>query len=139
MADAFRLKVVTPSGGVYDEDVAAVTLRSEVGEFCVLPEHCRILAALEPGRMVVAAKDGSSASYAVDEGFVEGGADHLTVIVQQCVAAAEIDEASVKREVDGLTASLAGLCEQDPEREERMLALRWAETKLEIATGRVAS
>jgi F-type H+-transporting ATPase subunit epsilon len=138
MADAFRLKVVTPTGGVFDEDVAAVTVRSEVGEFCVLPEHCRILAALEPGRMLVAAKDGSSAAFAIAEGFLEGGADHVNVIVQQCVASSDIDEADVKREFDRLSSSLASLAEGDPERTERSLALRWAEARLEAVSGKNA-
>lgn len=138
MAGAFRLRVVTPAGGAYDEDVAAVTLRSEVGEFCMLPEHCRILAALEPGRMLIGAKDGSVAAYAIDQGFVEGGADHVNVIVQRCVPAGEIDEAAVRREIEQLTASLAALAEGDPERTERALALRWAETRLEAVGGKGA-
>ncbi len=138
MAEAFRLKVVTPSGGVYDENVAAVTVRSEVGEFCMLPGHCRILAALEPGRMLIAANDGGSASYAIDEGFLEGGADHVNVIIQRCVPVAEIDEAAVRREADALASALVGMSEEDPERAERALALRWAEARLETVSGRPA-
>jgi F-type H+-transporting ATPase subunit epsilon len=138
MAEAFRLKVVTPSGGVYDEDVAAVTVRSEVGEFCMLPGHCRILAALEPGRMLIAESGGSSATFAIDEGFLEGGADHVNVIIQRCVPAGEIDEAAVKREVDALASALVGMADGDPERAEKALALRWAEARLETVSGRPA-
>jgi F-type H+-transporting ATPase subunit epsilon len=138
MADAFRLKVVTPSGGVYDEDVAAVTLRSEIGEFCVLPEHCRILAALEPGRMLIAAKDGSSVSYAIDEGFVEGGADHVNVVVGKCIPSGEIDGDAVRREIEEIHAALASSTEEGPERAERSSALRWAQARLEVVSdGRV--
>jgi ATP synthase F1 epsilon subunit len=136
MADSFRLKVVTPAGGVFDDDVASVTARSEVGEFCMLPEHCRLLTALEPGRLVIAKRDGGVEGYVIDEGFLEGGADHANVIVQQCVAVAGIDETSVKREADELRAALAKLTEEDPDRAEQARALRWAETRLDAVSAR---
>jgi len=136
MADSFRLKVVTPAGGVFDGDVASVTTRSEVGEFCMLPEHCRLLTALEPGRLAIAKRDGGVESYVIDEGFLEGGADHANVIVQQCVAVADIDEAAVKREAEVLRAALARLAEEDPERAEQARTLRWAEARLDAVSTR---
>jgi ATP synthase F1 epsilon subunit len=136
MSGAFRLTVVTPAGGVFDDDVAAVTARSEVGEFCMLPEHCRLLTALEPGRLVVARKDGAAETFVIDEGFLEGGGDHANVIVQRCVAVGEIDEAAVKREADQLRAALAKLAEDDPERAEQERALRWVEARLDAVASR---
>jgi len=134
MSDAFRLTVVTPAGGVFDDDVAAVTARSEVGEFCMLPEHCRLLTALEPGKLVVQRKDGAFETFVIDEGFLEGGADHASVIVQRCVAVGDIDEAAVKREVEAIRAALARLAEEDPERAEQARALRWAEARLDAVS-----
>jgi ATP synthase F1 epsilon subunit len=136
MSDAFRLKVVTPAGGIFDDDVAAVTTRSEVGEFCMLPEHCRLLTALEPGRLVIARRDGAVESYVIDEGFLEGGGDHVNVIVQRCVAVGEIDEAAVKREADQIRAAQALLADEDPERAEQGRALRWAEARLDALASR---
>lgn len=136
MAAVFRLKVVTPSGGIFDDDVAAVTARSEVGEFCMLPEHCRILTALEPGRLLVARSEGAVEAYVVDEGFLEGGADHANVIVGRCVAVADIDEAAVKKEADELRAALAPLAEDDPEGVELRRALAWAEARAEAVAAR---
>jgi len=81
--------------------------------------------------MLVVAKDGSSAAFAIAEGFLEGGADHVNVIVQKCVAASDIDEADVRREFDRLSSALASLAEGDPEHAERLSALRWAEARLE--------
>ena len=136
MAAAFRLKVVTPSGGVFDGDVASVTARSEVGEFCMLPEHCRLLTALEPGRLLVARPDGAVAAFAVDAGFLEGGADHANVIVGRCVAAAEIDEAAAAKEAAELRAALAPLAEDDPQGAELRRSLAWAEARAEVAAHR---
>lgn len=135
MAESFRLKVVTPAGGVFDDDVASVTTRSEVGEFCMLPEHSRLLTALEPGRLVITRKDGAVESYVIDEGFLEGGADHASVIVQQCVAVAEIDEAAVKREADALRAEVAKLGEEGgSDRAELERSLRWAEARIQAVS-----
>jgi ATP synthase F1 epsilon subunit len=136
MSSAFRLKVVTPAGGVFDDDVAAVTTRSEVGEFCMLPEHCRLLTALEPGKLVVARRDGAVETYVIDEGFLEGGEDHANVIVRRCIAVGEIDEAAVKREADQIRAALAKLADEDPERAEQERALGWAETRLDAVSSR---
>jgi F-type H+-transporting ATPase subunit epsilon len=136
MSSDFRLKVVTPAGGVFDDDVAAVTSRSEVGEFCMLPEHCRLLTALEPGRLVIVRRDGAVETFVTDEGFLEGGADHASVIVQRCVAVGDIDEAAVKREAEEARAALAKLAEEDPERAEQTRALRWAEARLEAVSAR---
>jgi len=136
MSDVFRLTVVTPAGGVFDDDVAAVTTRSEVGEFCMLPEHSRLLTALEPGKLVVARRDGAALTYVIDEGFLEGGADHASVIVQRCVAVGDIDEAAVKREVEAIRAALAPLAEEDPERAEQARDLKWAEARLDAVSPR---
>jgi ATP synthase F1 epsilon subunit len=131
MSGGFRLRVVTPGGGVYDDDVAAVTARSEVGEFCMLPEHCRLLTALEPGKLVVARKDGAVEAFVIDEGFLEGGEDHANVIVQSCIPVGDIEEAAVKREAEELRAAIAQLAEEDPDRAEKARALRWAEVRLD--------
>ena len=136
MSSAFRLTVVSPAGGVFDDDVVAVTARSEVGEFCMLPEHCRLLTALEPGKLVVQRKDGAVETFVIDEGFLEGGADHANVIVQRCVAIGDIDEAAVKREADGIRAAQVKLAEEDPERAELARALRWAEVRLDALSPR---
>lgn len=138
MADSIKLTVVTPGGRVFDGDVASVAARTEVGEFCMLPDHCRLLTALESGRLLLTRKDGGVESYVVDEGFLEGGRDHANVIVQQCVAVADIDEAAVKREAEELRAALAPLAEDAPERAEVARALLWAEARIDATHSRNA-
>ncbi len=58
MGENLRLRVVTPNGPVLDEEAIAVTACSELGEFCVLPEHRPILSALSVGRLVVEHPEG---------------------------------------------------------------------------------
>ncbi|MDD5305882.1 MAG: F0F1 ATP synthase subunit epsilon [Deltaproteobacteria bacterium] len=132
MADILKVKVVTPEGACVREDARSFTARSEVGEFCMLPNHQPILAALTPGKVVVERPGGEKVVYAIDGGFLEGGVDHANVIVGRCVAAADVEKAAIESEVDALTARLDALAESDPTRLEVSEALGWAKARREI-------
>ena len=131
MGATLRLKVVTPEGSLLDEDVSAVTARSEVGEFCVLPEHRPILASLSAGRFLVEAADGGRTEYVVDAGFFEGGPDHVNVITQNCIARADIDAEQVRAEMSELTEKVSALEEDAPEREELLIKMNWAQARID--------
>src|SRR5688500_20285607 len=49
MADKIRLRVVTPTSLVIDEEVDEITAPGELGEFGVLPNHIALLSTLVPG------------------------------------------------------------------------------------------
>ena len=51
MADKIRLRVVTPSRLMLDEEVDEVTALGELGEFGVLPNHIAFLSTLVPGEI----------------------------------------------------------------------------------------
>ena len=51
MADKIKLRVVTPSRLMLDEDVDEVTATGELGEFGVLPNHISFLSTLVPSEM----------------------------------------------------------------------------------------
>jgi len=102
MADTLRLRVVTPEGSRVDEEAASVTVRSEVGELCLLPQHRPILAALLPGRLVLERAGGEREIFAIDRGFLEGGPDCANVITERCVGAGELNpEDAARLEVSG--------------------------------------
>jgi len=126
------LKVVTPQGPVVDEVVAAVTARSDLGEFCVLPQHRLILAALEPGRLLVSRAEGGVSTFAIDKGFLEGGPDHANVITARCVEADDLDAAEVLAEIAELEQQLAGMEIDDPKREGVLDGLEWARAKQSV-------
>ncbi len=134
MADPGRidLEVVTPAGRAVREQVASVTAVSEIGEFCVLPEHRPILAALGAGRLTVD-RGGEIVRFAVDRGFLAGGPDHVSVITERCAAAGDIDAAEVERERADLEARLAALPEGDAARTGVEADLAWARARLDIA------
>ena len=130
MREILRVRVVTPDGPILDEEVVAVTACSEqLGEFCVLPEHRPILAALGAGRLVTKRSDGGTDTFVTDTGFFEGGPEHVNVITQRCVRVSDIDISQVVREVEKIEKELSGLEYGDAARDELNVNLEWARAR----------
>jgi F-type H+-transporting ATPase subunit epsilon len=112
MADTFQLKVVTPDGAVLDKPVASLSATTEAGEITILPEHCLLLSALYPGPMVARIANEDDTVLVLDTGFLEAAPDHVNIISEHCVEAADIDVAAIAQEIAALSAALE---EADPE------------------------
>jgi ATP synthase F1 epsilon subunit len=132
MADSLDLKVVTPKGSLLNEKVASFTGCSDLGEFCILPEHRPLLACLVAGRMIVAQQGGEKKTYALDRGFLEAGIDHVNVITERCLAAEDLDKTEITSEMEELESELKDLDQGSPEAKELLLKLDWAKVRLSI-------
>ncbi|MBN2340900.1 MAG: ATP synthase F1 subunit epsilon [Deltaproteobacteria bacterium] len=128
-----RLKVVTPSGPVIDETVRSITACSEVGEFCVLPEHRPILASLKAGRLMFE-RDGETKVFATDAGFFEGGPDHVHVMTQHCVAKEDVISDEVQTQLAELQQKLNSLSEDSAERLPVEASIAWCEAQIRIVS-----
>ena len=69
MAKTLELKIATPEGVIWDEEVEQVTLPIAEGEITVLPDHAAIIADITEGDIVVL-KDGEHIPFAVVGGFL---------------------------------------------------------------------
>ena len=134
MSTDLRLRVVTPSGPVVDISASSITACSDVGEFCVLPEHRPILAALKPGRFMFES-GGENRIYVMDVGFFEGGMDHANVMTQHCVPLSTVLSMveDLRHERDELTGELAALEDDSPARTTLSSRLQWVEAQLTVA------
>lgn len=76
-----RLKVLTPTEVLVDEDVGKVTAEAENGSFCLLPKHVDFVAALVPGLLSYETPDAQEVFVAVDEGTLvkQGGTVRVSV------------------------------------------------------------
>lgn len=94
-----RLSVVTPQGQALEQEVDEVTLPGLLGEFGVLPGHVPLLAALKAGVMTF--KRGiQRVRVALGPGFGEvDGKGAVIVLVQDAVAADEIDRAAADQQL----------------------------------------
>ena len=90
-----KLTIVTPEAQVFSDDVDMVTLPGVDGELGIFPMHVPLMTQIVPGEIIVR-KDGQDSFLAVGEGFVEITADHVSVISDMAIQAANIDEAKVE-------------------------------------------
>ena len=122
------LTIVTPSGRAYRGDVDSVVLPGSEGDFGVLPGHERFLSALRTGEVQI--RTGSQTLYAASStGFADVSGDAVTVLVDSCELASEIDVARAELARQRAEQGLAAL-ERDAE------AAREAEFEAALARAR---
>ena len=90
-----KLTIVTPEAQVFSDDVEMVTLPGVDGELGIFPMHVPLMTQIVPGEIAVR-KNGEDLFLAEGEGFVEITADHVSVISDMAIQAANIDEAKVE-------------------------------------------
>ena len=90
MADKIRLRVVTPSRLLLDEEVDEVTAPGALGEFGVLPNHIDFLSTLVPGELSY--KQGPKKQFiAIAGGYAEVLDNVMTVLATAAEFPWEID------------------------------------------------
>jgi F-type H+-transporting ATPase subunit epsilon len=84
--DTIKLSIVTPNGGIFDDEVKAVTLPGKEGEFGVLPHHASLVSALTVGVIEIERKDASREAIAINWGHVKVSEESVDILVDGAVA-----------------------------------------------------
>lgn len=130
----FELSIVTPQGQVFAGPVDSIALPGSEGEFTVLPQHERFLTPLRIGAAVI--RRGSETLHAaLSDGFAQVQGDAVSVLVESCELAGDIDRARAEHALRRAEQGLAEL-PADAERtrfEEFEAALARARTRLAVA------
>lgn len=116
MSPTLRVQLVTPKGTAVDGQTASLTVSSDLGEMCILPDHCALLAAIVPCRLTVDLEGDARREYLVDFGFLEGGGKHFRVVTERCVAVDKLDEASLKVRADELEKQVDSISDDSAEK-----------------------
>ena len=133
MADKIRLRVVTPTRLVLDEDVDEVTAHGELGEFGVLPDHIAFLSTLVAGELTY--KQGATKrTLAVGGGYAEVLDNVMTVLAPAAEFASEIDVARAQRAKERAEKQLAQLNREEEDWEVAETALQRALVRLQVAS-----
>jgi len=133
MADKIKLRVVTPSRLMLDEEVDEVTATGELGEFGVLPNHISFLSTLVPGEMSY--KQGASKRIlAVSGGYAEVLDNVMTVLAPAAEFGAEIDTVRAQRAKERAEKQMAELNREEKDFELAEVALQRALVRLEVAS-----
>jgi F-type H+-transporting ATPase subunit epsilon len=133
MADKIRLRVVTPSRLVLDEEVDEVTAPGELGEFGVLPNHIAFLSTLVPGELSYK-QDGKKVTLVISGGYAEVLDNVMTVLAPAAEFAWEIDLARAQRAKDRAEKQLTGLNPDDKDREAAETAMQLAQVRIQVAS-----
>jgi F-type H+-transporting ATPase subunit epsilon len=132
MADKIRLRVVTPSRLVLDEEVDEVTAPGELGEFGVLPNHIAFLSTLVPGELSY--KQGATkVTLAITGGYAEVLDNVMTVLASSAEFPEEIDVVRSQQAKAQAEEILAAASFEEGDRQAAEEALRRASVRLQVA------
>src|SRR5690606_25807142 len=92
---SLHLEIVTPEKSVYSQAADSVVVPTAMGEIGILPGHMPLLAVVEAGELRVT-RNGKVEHLAVDAGFLELSADHLSILTEAAVDIADIDVSAVE-------------------------------------------
>ncbi len=77
-----RLVVLSPERGIYDGEVADVTLPGSLGRFEVLNGHAALVSTLEAGEVRCTEPDGTERAMAIRGGFAEVKDNEIVVCAE---------------------------------------------------------
>ncbi|HXQ59072.1 MAG TPA: ATP synthase F1 subunit epsilon [Acidimicrobiales bacterium] len=140
----FASSLVTPERIVFEEEVAAVILRTDVGDATFLAGHTPLIGSIVPGLVRFQREDGSEDRVAVHGGLVHVRAEGVSVLAPVAEMAADIDVERARRAqevaeqaVTDATGRPAGAGEDDliasRDLAEAQAALQRAQVRLEVA------
>ncbi|HVV50049.1 MAG TPA: ATP synthase F1 subunit epsilon [Polyangia bacterium] len=137
-----KLSLTTPKGALVDTDVEEVTAPGEIGELGVLPGHVPLMTALRPGVLSYKSKEHDGV-VAVGQGFLQvapqaradaPGRDRVLVLVDQALAAADVDRDLAGRDLAEAEKALAAWKgELDGAYHALVLRRGWAQARLDAA------
>ena len=110
---SLAVKIVTPQQIVFEGSADSVTVPGWLGEYGVLEHHASMLTLSKPGMLSL--KTGNAATkFVVDRGFVEVGPKDISVMVQQCIQADQVDKEEAKTQLAQAQEALQALKTSDP-------------------------
>ncbi len=132
MAEKIRLKLVTPSRLLLDEEVDEVTAPGALGEFGVLPKHISFLTLLEVGEMSYK-QGGERHHLALSGGYAEVLDEVMTVLAGAAEYSDEIDIERARAARERAEKRMTELSQEDKEFAAAETALRRALVRLQVA------
>ena len=86
MAATFSIQVLTPEGLVWEGRASPVSAPGVAGGFGILAHHQPMVAALQPGPLIINAEDGTRVQYRVGTGVLEVTAFHDVLVLTDSAA-----------------------------------------------------
>src|SRR6201981_460604 len=131
----FPVAVVTPEGPAFEGDAEMVIVPGASGEIGVLARHAPLVAMLRAGSTRVHAGDGEVKEFATGPGFFQVLENRAIALVDDAVAAGDIDEARARRQLEEAQQELARVeaGESSADRWQLEQRIKHAENQLQVS------
>jgi F-type H+-transporting ATPase subunit epsilon len=133
----FELSLVTPEGAAFEGEVEMIVVPGESGEIGVLARHAPLVAMLKAGSTRIYRNRASDdvVEFATGPGFFKVEQDRALALVDDAVAATEIDASRAQEQLETARAELEQVERGDSEADRWQLEqrIRHAENQLEVA------
>lgn len=98
MADKLNFALVSPEREVFQGEVDHVVVPGSEGEFGVSPNHAPVMSVIKPGALKVI-NDGAERRIFVNGGFADVTPEGLTVLAEEAVDLAEVDQGQLEQQL----------------------------------------
>jgi len=131
----FSVSVVTPEGAAFEGDAEMLIVPGAAGEIGVLARHAPLVAMLNAGSTRIHLSGGELREFATGPGFFQVLEDRAIALVDDAVAAGDIDEERARRQLDESRAELARVeaGESTADRWQLEQRIRHAESQLHVS------
>lgn len=131
----FTAEVLTPEGEVFNGEVEMVSTRTEVGSLGILGNHQPLLGMLAPTALRLYKSETDVVTFAQGEGYVQVADNHVLVLVEDAIPAADLDVSELREKLSRAESELESAekgseAESAAKRDKR----RW-ETFIQVAEG----
>jgi F-type H+-transporting ATPase subunit epsilon len=130
-----KLDIVTPEKKVLSETVDSVTVPTLAGEVGILPNHAPLISALKPGILSIN-KGGAVQKMVISGGFVEVGANTVSVLAEVAETADEIDAEQARADAAEAEKVLAASKDAIEDTEAEQEKLGRAQARLQLLSGK---
>ncbi len=89
-----NIKVTTPEGVIFEDNVDSATIPTQMGEITVLPNHIPLVSALQHGEIVLK-KGGKKEYLSVSTGFIEVNKNIITILADTAETVASLVETEI--------------------------------------------
>jgi F-type H+-transporting ATPase subunit epsilon len=134
MATTFPVKLVTPTGIVFEGDAKEVSAIGPLGEFGVLPDHINFITSLVPGVMEARLPDGTTMHWIVSGGLAEVKDGVMTVLASSAESPETIDATIAAEQVQQADEKFSNMSYYDPDYAAAQEALQLARARVQAST-----
>jgi F-type H+-transporting ATPase subunit epsilon len=114
MAETFAVKLVTPTGIVFEGQAEMVTAVGPLGEFGVLPNHINFVSSLVPSLLEVRKSENEAERWVISGGLAEVKDGAMTILANDAETPSQIDLAAAQSEEQQADKQISTMSAYEP-------------------------